>query len=172
MRITHSSQERPGRRSAFTLVEMLVVIVIIAILIGMVSSSLLQAKRHAMRTRAETQLRELLKAWTQYYQMYQGWPNEVTSAFTFSGALPDGSIPMTYDNLRPLIDTTTSPGALGANGYNTRGISFLSIKLNPGESFQDPWHNTYKVSFQHVTPTNEVALRVSIALPNRDRYRE
>jgi prepilin-type N-terminal cleavage/methylation domain-containing protein len=165
MNLFHHPSTRPRRRGAFTLVEMLVVIVIIAILIGMVSTSLLQAKRHAMRTRAETQLRELLKAWTQYYQMYGGWP---TTPINYDGQT---DVPMTFENLAPLIDTT-SAAALGANGYNTRAISFLSIKLNPGESFQDPWHNTYKVSFRHSAPSNEVALRVSIALPNRDRYRD
>ena len=171
MNLFHHPSTRPRRRSAFTLIEMLAVIVVIALLAGMVSSSLLQAKRHAMRTRAETQLRELLKAWTQYYQMYGGWPNEDPVTLAFTDMQPDGSFPMNWHNIQPLIDTTPSSGGSGPI-YNTRAIPFLSIKLNSGESFQDPWGNVYKINFQHVAPSNEVALRVSIALPNRGRYRD
>ena len=140
------------RRTGFTLIEMLVVIIIVATLVGMLGGAYVEARNHAKRARAETQLRELVKAWAQYYQTYGGWPT--------SG----NDIPMTYSKLTPLF-------AAG----NSNSIPFLSIQLQPSAGnadppYTDPWGNTYKVSFGVGVENQESALRISVAFPNRNRY--
>jgi prepilin-type N-terminal cleavage/methylation domain-containing protein len=160
---------RPARRAGFTLVELLVVMVIGAIILGMISGALLQAREHAKRARAESQLRELVKAWTQYWMVYTEWPSFADSA---EPGDPTNYFPMTYKNLRPLVDTTSSDALNPNNGYNTRGIPFLSLKIEEGQRYQDPWKNTFKITFESREATNESALRISVALPNRDRYRD
>ena len=143
-------------RRGFTLVELLVVIVIGAIILGMVAGALAQARRHAMRTRAETELRELVKAWTQYWMTYGTWPSG------YGGTTKD----MTYENLQPLIDVNSSE--------NKRRIALLSLKIAPGDSYCDPWKNVYRIKFNNPgdnVVTHEASLRVSVAFPNRDRYR-
>ncbi len=146
-------------RNGFTLIELLVVIVIIAILIAMLGGAYAQARNHAKRGRAETQLRELVKAWTEYYMTYNRWPPFLTG-------LSDR--PMTEANLSPLF-ATLSTGAV--NPWNTNGIPFLSIKILPGETYCDPWGNPYKITFKSGTDGQDMALRIAVGFPNRDRYR-
>jgi prepilin-type N-terminal cleavage/methylation domain-containing protein len=146
------SSVKPALRAGFTLVEMLVVIVIIAILIGMLGGAYIQARNHAKRGRAETQLRELVKAWNQYYMTYTNFPS--------SGTVP---VPMTYANLQPLLasDTTDNP----------KGIPFLSISLQSGATYCDPWGNPYYITFGSQQAPQEVAMRIAVSFPNRNRYR-
>ena len=139
-----------GRRG-FTLMEMLVVIVIIGILVGMVGGAYVSARNHAKRGRAETQLRELCKAWTEYYHTYQSWPH--------SG----NDIPMTYANLEPLLADN--------NSYNSNNIPFLSINIHPGDTYCDPWLHPYKISFNEGQAPQEAAMRIAVSFPNRERYR-
>jgi len=127
---------------------MLVVIVIIALLIGMLGGAYVQARNHAKRARAETQLRELVKAWNEYYLTYTNWPTA------------GNNVDMTYETLKPLF---------AAN--NPKGIPFLSINIQSGASYCDPWGNVYKISFGTGTDNQQAALRIAVSFPNRDRYR-
>ena len=142
----------PSSRSAFTLMEMLVVIVIISILIGLLGGAFVQARNHARRARAETQLRELLKAWTDYYQTYTNWPST------------GNNIEMQVSTLQPL----TAAG-------NPKGIAFLNFNIQLGTKnypyYTDPWDHPYKVSFGEGASPQEVAVRIAVPFLNRDRYR-
>ena len=156
---------------------MLVVVVIIAILIGMLGSSYIEARNHAKRARAEAQLRELVKAWNEYYLAYSNtWPTVLH--------LPvDGSsltVAMLQDStIQPLFATDTT-------GNNTKAIPFLSISpaafhtYSSGEScYTDPWWtpadvyplHAYKITFGSGAAVQETALRIAVSFPNRDRYR-
>ena len=64
-----SARQKPARSAGFTLVELLMVMVVGSILIAIISGAYMQARQNAKRARAETQLRELVKAWTE-----SGWP--------------------------------------------------------------------------------------------------
>jgi len=139
---------KPLRCGGFTLIEMLTVIVIIAILIGILGGVYIQARDHAKRGRAETQLRELVKAWNEYYVMYTNFP-----------CMGQVNVPMTYANLQPLF-------AAG----NPKNIPFLSINIQPNTTYCDPWGNPYQISFGNGVSPQEVAMRIAVSFPNRERY--
>lgn len=156
---TQNQGRRTGRtrRAAFTLAEMLAVIVVAAVLLTMIGSAMVQAKRHAKRARAEAQLRDLAKAWMQYWMVYTNWPASLRDQ-------PD--VPMTYANMAPLFSDDTVDNPLK--------IPFISIKLESNESYLDPWKHVYLMTFKASDikkTTNAAAMHISIALPNRDRYR-
>lgn len=145
------------KRSAFTLVEMLVVIAIAAILMTMIIGSFSQARYLAKRTKADAQLRELITAWHEYFILYGEWP-------VFTGVTTNGYAPMTYANLKYLIKPEENP----------RKLVLLNVTL-PGSdatsSYKDPWGNTYELSFKSpdMAITDETALRLSVQFPNRKR---
>jgi len=55
-----------GRRSGFTIVELLVVISVIAILLSLISVGLLRGSESSRQTTALANLREVGRAWTMY----------------------------------------------------------------------------------------------------------
>ena len=61
-----------SRKRAFTLVELLVVIGIIAILIAIIMPALNRARENARRTRCLSNMRQLSMAWTMYVQNNRG----------------------------------------------------------------------------------------------------
>lgn len=72
--LTHTSVRRSNRR-AFTLVELLVVIGIIALLISILLPSLTAARRQADRIKCLSSLKQLHLAYVQYATEYKGhWP--------------------------------------------------------------------------------------------------
>lgn len=153
------------KRKAFTLIEMLIVIALIAILMTMLISSFSQARYLAKRTKADAQLRQLISAWHEYFILYGEWP-------PFTGGDTDG-VPMTYANLKYLIDPDE----------NIRKLVLLNVTLkseNNNEPYCDPWatgnasdrmKSVYKLKFGTTddTVTDETAQRLSVHFPNRKR---
>jgi prepilin-type N-terminal cleavage/methylation domain-containing protein/prepilin-type processing-associated H-X9-DG protein len=77
-----STPIRKSSRRAFTLVELLVVIGIIALLISILLPALSRANNAAKRTKCMAQMRELTMAWTAYAMDSRGWlvdPNTGTN---------------------------------------------------------------------------------------------
>ncbi len=149
--------------SGFTLTELLVVIAMIAILMGMISTGLLQARRNAKRAKAEAELRSLVSAWGQWFQLYgpdtdYEWPGAV-----------DGQtdIDMDANNLGPVIDAS--------NSDNPKGIVFLNASIertgkNPDRKYLDPWGNPYRMDFDTSAKDLGSVFKItsSVYLPNRD----
>jgi prepilin-type N-terminal cleavage/methylation domain-containing protein len=155
-----------GRSRAFTLIELLAVITIGAILLSVAGGAYLQARNHTKRVRAQTQLRELCKAWTAYWLAYQSWPSSVLSV---NGGV---DVPMSVDTMRAL-HAKLDDGS--ANTENPRGIAFVSMNVLATDRnypyFTDPWDHPYKITFSQRASANTTALRIAVGFPNRDRYK-
>ena len=81
------------RRRAFTLVELLVVIGIIAILIAILMPALNKAREHSRRTRCMSNMRQLTIAWMMYVQNNKGkLPGADTGRKPWDWVLPGDSL--------------------------------------------------------------------------------
>ena len=145
------------RHTGFTLIELLVVVAIIALLAGLLVTAVTQARLNARKAKAQTEVRELIKAWKSYWLAYgqdYGWPNG------FAGA----KVEMTAANMRPLMvkDPTTNP----------RGLIFMEVKPSVlTDGFKDPWGKNYWVNFaQQTTITEQELYEGTVSFPNRLRY--
>ena len=67
---------KPSRRRGFTLIELLIVVAIIGILAGLVSSAIVKVTRTAANKRNENNARRLLAAVTEYWHDMGRWPIE------------------------------------------------------------------------------------------------
>lgn len=138
-------QDVRPRRSGFTLVEMLAVIVLIGILMMAAGMSIRKAQQVAKTTKAEAECRELVNAMLQYRATYGTWP--------MTG---NGKVSVT--SLRPLTDAKE----------NARGIVFLNLSLTSGY-WNDPWGNPYEVRFpKSRSTTRRAAIETCVSFPFRN----
>ena len=135
--------------------ELLSVIVIIGILLSAISMALSKARELARRTRAETELREMVAAWLQYHQLYGEYPSLVKD---------QNDLDTSRKILAPLIDPESDD--------NPRGLVLLNPKLpfNDKDEYVDPWGTPYRLSFaQSEESEAKTAMRTSIVFPGRQR---
>jgi len=131
----------------FTLIELLTVIAIIGILAGLMSVLVATARARAARTKAQTEVRELARAWKAYWVAYQKWPSAVSGQ----------NVPM----------DTTALSIL--QGNNPQRLIFM--ELDPSKPFLDPWGNTYYVDFSASRNIGREHYQTVIFLSNRARYK-
>ncbi|MDR3402272.1 MAG: type II secretion system protein [Chthoniobacter sp.] len=152
-----------SRISAFTLVELLTVIVIIAILMGLLFPAIGIAKDQARKAEAKTAVTGIVTAVKQYYAEYGKYPlgSLATPASPTDVLFGDSSNSnqILFDILRNIGQTVGQP-----NQYNPRAIVFFDGKSvsdpnNPKSgfatqdagngvtknSFVDPWGNQYRI---------------------------
>lgn len=134
---------RRGSRRAFTLVELLVVITIIALLMGLLFPAVRSARQNALKAVAKTAATNLVVAITQYNTEYGYYPD-------LGGS---GNADVTTETNKALMDILR-----GKEGdKNPRKIPFFSYKdaksqTKPRDGYKDgilydPWGGTYKVMF-------------------------
>jgi prepilin-type N-terminal cleavage/methylation domain-containing protein len=123
------------KRSGFTLIEMLAVIGIISLLAGLMFVAARAARKRAHIGTAESEIRELAKAWKSYWLFYKEWPGFVGS---------DTEYTMTEDRMRLL------------QGDNPQGLHFLDIDSEKWENgYRDPWGSLYRVRFRRPQAMDE-----------------
>jgi general secretion pathway protein G len=133
--------------SAFTLIEMMVVIGMLAILMGVAFSGIGQARAQARVAKASVELRELISAWLSYEAAYDDWPVDVTGA----------DLPANMANLKELL------------GDNPDKAVYLNAQMVNGQ-FLDPWGTPYH--FRLITSRDESVQEkfpASVTFPNRHR---
>ena len=141
-------------RNGFTLIELLIVITMIALLMGMITGALYQARLAVKKTRAEVQLRDLIAAWGEYYLVEEQLPSGMGGGWT----------PMTRETLSPLITP------------NSQGFVYLNLNdahFKNGQ-YVDPWGSTYAVrrNASEVTPgetQNRLVIKASVSFINHKR---
>ena len=124
-----------SRHSAFSLIELLVAVAIIAILAGMLLASVALVRRHARKIVATTEVKGLETAWKNYYSTYRRWPTFAEESD--SVAIADAVAAV----LRGFDDAGTN---------NPKRIKFMEFnRLNAVTNPISPWGRTSEVSTNH-----------------------
>ena len=114
--------DRVTPRSAFTLIELLMVILVLVILYGLSLTSIRAVSRHIHRTATYAELKSIETAWKQYYAHYQQWPTN-----------SDGSIyaPTCIDNeLAKVLQGTEDAGSEPLNPDKIIFMEFARLTKN------------------------------------------
>ena len=149
-------------KNGFTLIEMLVVIAMIALLMAMITSALYQARLAAQKTRAETQLRDLVAAWGSYYmnekQFGEGQEPDLPGTM-----LGGGWEDMTRTVLEKYL---TVPNAKGFVYLNLSDAQFKN------DEYVDPWGRVYQVTLNSAEGDVEppdVVVKAGVSFLNKNR---
>ena len=138
------------KRRGFTLLELLIVISIIGLLAGLTMIAISQAKRRAHISKAESEVRELLRAWHTYWITFEEWPASLKTA---------KNAPMTWENLRHI------------SGDNNQGLYFIDAGPKAkDEGMLDPWGNPYLINFDATSTEGTEEFEACISFPNQRRY--
>lgn len=124
--------KKAGHRNGFTLVELMVVIGVILILVSIIVPTIGSAKKAALRTKAQSDIKMLHSAISAFKNEYNRYPLCTTAA--------DMANDKEYDNAR-LVDTLCADDSVD----NPRGIPFLepnAASMDDGE-FVDPFGEAY-----------------------------
>lgn len=141
------SPSHTSRRTAFTLIELLTVIAIIAVLMGLLFPAISGVKETAKKAQAKNDAVGILNAVKSYYTEYGKYPLATPGADTEKG-----------DISATLLQTLTATEPASPTMLNPRKISFMEIpaaKTNSsgkepksgldGGTFYDPWGKSYQI---------------------------
>ena len=134
---------RTSSRKAFTLIEMLVVITIIAVLMGLAFPVFQSVQNSAKKTQAKNDLVQIVTAVNAFYTEYGKYP-------TAASGNPDASF--TPDNKNLFYTLRGINGGDNAqHALNPRQIEFIKPLekarggIGADGSFYDPWGSSYQV---------------------------
>jgi len=127
--------------SAFTLVELLVVVSIIGLLVGLLAAGIPRAMDAGMKAKAKGESTAIVAAVKAYKQEYGRFPGDVTqSNVTFTS----NSSPSVQNLIKVLNgDSTTSLD--NSQAANPKGVRFLEGSAGGTNGLPDPWGSQYIV---------------------------
>jgi prepilin-type N-terminal cleavage/methylation domain-containing protein len=143
-----------SRHNAFTLIELLTVIAILAVLMGLLFPALNVAKEGARKAQAATDVRAIVMGVKGFYTEYGRYPLPSTTATGVDTCF-------NTSNQDRLMDILRDTEATGSTVINTRHISYLQVKtvkndasattrsggISPTDRrFYDPWARPYIVA--------------------------
>jgi len=155
-----------GPTSAFTLVELLVVVSIIGLLVGLLAAGIPRAMDAGMKAKAKGEATAIVAAVKAYKQEYGRFPGDVTqSNVTFSS-----NSTATVQNLIKVLNGDSTTSLDNSQAANPKGVRFLEGSKGGTSGLPDPWGNQYIVIVDTgetggITYTNAgtaVNLRVSV----------
>jgi prepilin-type N-terminal cleavage/methylation domain-containing protein len=143
-------RRRSGRRAAFTLIEVLMVIGIIGVMAGLLLVTVSVARKRARLAEAKAEVRELTKAWKSYWMVYLAWP----------GGGYKSLMAMSASAMAPLL------------GENPQGLKFIEIDAaDVANGFKDPWGHDYWVDFSPPQSISEDEFfETTVHFPNSKRF--
>jgi prepilin-type N-terminal cleavage/methylation domain-containing protein len=158
--MAHRCVRSRGARRAFTLIEMLVVIAIIAILAGILVPVLATAKKNAKIKQAKLEMSNIAAAVASYQSTYSlpPLPKRPDGSIAPNGAKPNLDYSFTEANSW-VISILMDVDAVGNLGHarNPQKHAFLNANTKattalPGVSstdwnYRDPWGNLYVIAF-------------------------
>ena len=133
--------------SAFTLIEMTVVILIIATLAGALMTGASSMFDRARKTQTKNELTEIVTAVNAFYTEYGIYPTTSTTDFTYDGTAGKTNN-LLFDTLRAVTTTVNTRGivfispryAKGTTGNPRGGISQVAATLG---QYMDPYGKPY-----------------------------
>lgn len=133
--------------TAFTLIEMIVVMGMLGILMGVAFSGVGKARAQARVAKANVEVRELINAWLAYEAAYDDWPVEIS-----------GEVDATKSNLKELL------------GESDDKVVYLNAQL-VNDAFRDPWGTPYRFRLLSESKQNDVTENFSASVTFPNRYR-
>lgn len=144
-----------SKRGGFTLVELLVVIGMIAIIMGALTTSVAGAQRRAMIQKAEAEVKSVTQA-----------------VLAFENYNKNYELP-TYDQPTELNGNTLKflIGKGGKSEHNTDIPVLLMASLSSGQVMKDPWGTPYQLTIRkgNIPASGISNIRTGFALPNFHR---
>lgn len=140
----------PRRLVAFTLVELLVVISIIAVLASLTFSGVGTALLASKKVSAKNDMMQLATAVTCYYTEYGFYPNPEAKTADYYYGSGDGA---GSDNSK-IVNILRCANTSGTDGNNTRQIKFIQPKVvnstkgcvnSADGNWNDPWGKQYLI---------------------------
>lgn len=185
-----------SRAAAFTLIELLTVIAIIAILMALLFPAIMSAKEAARRAQALNDVQQIVAAVKSYNTEYGRYPDIATAAAPAGGGVPadvmvgDSTLPNVAGNNNLLFYTLRSINILPNTDYtmNPRRVVFFEGKqatnatapkagfqvgganAATNDSYFDPWGKQYNIvmdtNYDNVLDTPYT----DFASPNQPRF--
>ena len=127
---------RSGRKSAFTLVEILVVVCVIAILIGLTASAAYSARERSYKAAATTEIEQLSAAFKAFRvgDPAEAWPYETNGQWK----------PVTKTALEKVLGTDGAPALLSISDARFEpGVDHDGVEVS--DAYCDPWGRAYEV---------------------------
>lgn len=137
-------------RQAFTLAELILVIVIIVILAGLLFPAVQSILERAKKVQAKNDITQIVTAVNAFYTEYGRYPTTATTDVTFFASPPNDQL------LDVLRSNATGGNASLVTSLNPRQIVFISPaedptqpspkgKIGSDKQFHDPWGNAYAI---------------------------